>query len=234
MRSGVNGTQTAVQSTAVALANLTLRQIVLATMTVLVVTLVFLLLYRFYSVVFLVFVAIAIQIAFDPLVRFLAGRGLNKIAALFVIYVGLFALIGAVVWFGAAPIVDQVRDVAGTLPAYYHQMRESLLHAPICLVRGLASVLPADPSPSLFIAAVNQGSGEAAAGAASTAADAAEAATGASPGQAWQWFVTGAQAFFGLFAVFAIAFYWALEGDTIIRRLILKAPTGRRDELRAR
>jgi predicted PurR-regulated permease PerM len=230
---GTNGTPGAIEATVAALANLTLRQIVLATMTVLAVTVVFLLLYRFYSVVFLLFVAIAIQIALDPLVRLLTNRGVNKVAALFTIYLALFALIGAVLWYGAAPLAEQVRDVTGTLPVYYLQLRDSLLNAPIGFVRGLASVLPAEPSPALRMAAVNQGGGEAAADAAATATDAAAAASGATPAQAWQWFVTGAKAFFGLFAVFAIAFYWTLEGDVITRRLILKAPVGRRDELRA-
>ena len=228
-----NGPQSAVQSSVAALADLTLRQIVLATMTVLAVTVAFLLLYRFYSVVFLLFVAIAIQIALDPLVRFFANRGVNKIAALFAIYIALFALIGAVIWFGAAPLAEQVRDVGGTLPTYYHQLRDSLLQAPIGFVRGLGLVLPAEPSPSLFMAAVNQGGGEATADAVATAVDAAEGANGASPTQAWQWLATGSKAFFGLFAVFAIAFYWTLEGDLIVRRLVLKAPAGRRDELRA-
>ncbi len=228
-----NGTQTAMQSSTAVLANLTLRQIVLATMTVLAVTVAFLLLYRFYSVIFLLFVAIAIQIALEPLVRFLTGRGVNKMAAMFAIYIALFAIIGAVVWFGAAPLADQVRSVSGTLPTYYLQMRDSLLHAPIGFVRGLASVLPSEPSPSLFMAAVNQGGGEAAADAAASAAGAAQAASGSSLAQAWQWFIAGSRAFFGLFAVFAIAFYWTLESDVIMRRLILKAPSARRDELRA-
>jgi predicted PurR-regulated permease PerM len=228
-----NGTNGA-QSSLAFLANLTLRQLVLATMTVLAVTLAFLLLYRFYTVVFLLFVAIAIQIALDPLVRFLAARGIHRIVAMFAIYILLFVAIGAVIWFGAAPLADQVRDVASTLPTYYHNLRDSLLQAPIGFVRGLASVLPAEPSPALFMAAMEQGGGEAAAGATATAADAAQAAgSGTSPAQAWQWFITAAQAFFGLFAVFAIAFYWSLESDVIVRRLLLKAPSARRDELRA-
>ena len=99
-------------------------------------------------------------------------------------------------------------------------MRDSLLQAPIGFVRGLASVLPAEPSPSLVMAAVNQGGGEAAAAAAASTADAAQApSNGTSPTQAWQWFITASQAFFGLFAVFAIAFYWSLESDVIVRRL---------------
>jgi predicted PurR-regulated permease PerM len=232
--SGTNGAQAAIQSSLAALANLTLRQIVLATMTVLAVTLAFLLLYRFYAVVFLLFVAIAIQIALDPLVRFLAARGINRIVAMFAIYILLFAAIGSVIWFGAAPLADQVRNVAGTLPNYYHHMRESLLQAPVGFVRGLASVLPAEPSASLVMAAVNQGGGEAAAAAAASTTDAVQVSSdGTSPTQAWQWVITASQAFFGLFAVFAIAFYWSLEGDVIVRRLILKAPSARRDELRA-
>jgi predicted PurR-regulated permease PerM len=218
-------------------ANWTLRQIILATMTVVAVGLAFMLLYRFYNVVFLLFVAIALQIALDPLVRFLAGRGVHKVAAVFAIYVVLFAVAGSVLWFAGAPLVDQVRDVGGRLPGYYQQLRQSLVAAPIGLVRGLASVLPEEPSPALLVAVVNQSAGEeagdAAAEATETAGTAAEASTGASPGQAWQWFVTGSKAFFGLFAVFAIAFYWTLEGDVILRRLILKAPARRRDELRA-
>lgn len=224
------------QTTIASLANLTLRQIILATMTVLAVALVFLLLYRFYSVVFLLFVALAIQIALDPLVRFLANRGVNKIAALFIVYISLFVLIGVVIWFGAAPLVEQARAVASTLPAYYQQMRDSLLHAPIGFVRGLASVMPAEPSAAFFMAAMNQSSHDAAAAAAANEAAAAVPAAppgAATPAQAWQWFVLAAKAFFGLFAVFAIAFYWTLEGDVIVRRLILKAPAGRRDELRA-
>jgi predicted PurR-regulated permease PerM len=221
------------QATIASLSSLTLRQIVMATMTILAVSLAFLLLYRFYSVVFLLFVAIAIQIALDPLVRFLANRGVNKVAALFFVYIALFVVIGAVLWFGAAPFAEQLRDISSTLPAYYHKIRDSLLHAPVGFVRGLASVLPAEPSPSLFVAALNQGGSEAAADAAVAAGQTAEAATGTSPAQAWQWFVLGAKAFFGLFAVFAIAFYWTLEGDIIVRRLILKAPAARREELRA-
>lgn len=222
------------QTTTSSLANWTLRKIILATMTVLAVTLVFVLLFRFYQVIFLLFVAIAIQIALDPLVRWLAQRGVNRIAAVFFIYLLIFGAIGAVLWYGAIPLADQVRDVAGTLPQYYHHLRNSLLNAPIGLVRGLASVLPADPSLPMLMALFGGESGESAAqGAAEAGAAVNAAANGASPAQSWQWIVLGSRTFFGLFAVFAIAFYWTLEGDVIVRKLILQAPATRREELRA-
>lgn len=222
------------QTTTSSLTNWTLRKIILATMTVLAVTLAFVLLFRFYQVIFLLFVAIAIQIALDPLVRWLAQRGVNRIAAVFSIYLLIFGAIGAVLWYGAIPLADQVRDVAGTLPQYYHHLRNSLLNAPIGLVRGLASVLPADPSLPMLMALFGGESGQSAAqGAAEVGAAANAAASGASPAQGWQWIVLGSQTFFGLFAVFAIAFYWTLEGDVIVRKLILQAPAARRDELRA-
>lgn len=225
---------TSEQTTTSSLANWTLRKIILATMTVLAVTLVFVLLFRFYQVIFLLFVAIAIQIALDPLVRWLAQRGVNRIAAVFFIYLLIFGAIGAVLWYGAIPLADQVRDVAGTLPQYYHHLRNSLLNAPIGLVRGLASVLPPDPSLPMLMALFGGEAGESAAqGAAEVGAAANAAASGASPAQSWQWIVLGSQTFFGLFAVFAIAFYWTLEGDVIVRKLILQAPAARREELRA-
>jgi predicted PurR-regulated permease PerM len=37
---------------------------------------------------------------------------------------------------------------------------------------------------------------------------------------------------FGLYAVFALALYWTLEGEVIVRRLMLKAPARHRTELR--
>jgi len=227
------------QTSVSSLANWTLRKLILATMTVLAVTLAFVLLFRFYHVIFLLFVSVAIQIALDPLVRWLTGRGINKIAALFIIYLALFVLIGAVLWYGTIPLVDQVRDVVGTLPGYYSHMRDSLLHAPVGLVRGLASVLPAEPSLPMLMSLFGGESGAAApavpaaAEAAGEVNTAAAAVTGASPAQSWGWIVLASKGFFGLFAVFAIAFYWTLEGDVIVRKLILQAPAGRREELRA-
>ncbi len=221
------------------LTSLTLRQVILGTLTVLAVTLLFLLFYRFYSVVFLVFVAIAVQIALDPLVNRLARLGVHKMVAMFVLYLLLFGLLSAVLWFGAAPLAQQVRDVTGTLPSYYQNARDLVLNSSVGLVRGLGSVLPAEPSLPLLMAAVNQGSetaGAAAESAATTAAAVAataEAETGTTAAQSWEWIVLGAKTFFGLFAVFAIAAYWTLEGSVIVRKLILKAPATRREELRA-
>ena len=222
------------QTSVTSLANWTLRNIILATMTVLAVTLLFALLFRFYNVIFLLFVAIAIQIALDPLVRWLAQHGVNKSAAVFLVYLLIFSVVGTVLWYGAVPLAEQMRDVAGTLPRYYYQVRESLVNAPIGLVRGLASLLPTDPSLPMLMSLFGGETGAAAAESATEAGAAANAvATGASPAQSWEWIVRGSQAFLGLFAVFAIAFYWTLEGDIIVRKLILQAPAARREELRA-
>lgn len=221
------------QVSVTALSTWTLRKIILATMTVLVVTLLFALFYRFYHVIFLLFVAIAIQIALDPLVRWLTQRGIGKGSAVFAIYLVIFAVIATALWYGAVPLVDQTRDVLSTLPRYYAQMRESLLQAPVGLVRGLASVLPQEPSPALLMALMGGDAGAGAATAAEAGAAAEAVAGGASPAQSWQWIVLGSKALFGLFAVFAVAYFWTLEGDLIVRKLILQAPAQRRDELRA-
>lgn len=221
------------QASLVATTEWTLRKIVLATLTVVGVALAFLLLYRFYSVVFLLFVAIAVQIALDPLVRFLSTRGVHKVAALLIVYLLLFALIFGIIWFGAPALADQVREVTTALPTYYENARAALLHSPVGLVRGLASAAPAQPDLSMLAALVSNAQAEGAQAAAEAGPVSAQAVQGAATGSAWHWVEVAASIFFGLFAVFAIAFYWTLEGDVIVRRLILQAPAARRDELRA-
>lgn len=222
------------RDTVTSMTNWTLRTTLLATLTVLGVTLAFALLFRFYQIFFLIFVAIAIYVALDPVVSWLVKRGMNKVVALFTVYLLLFAILAAVLWYGSLPLIDQMRDVVGTLPRYYQQVRESLLNSSVGLVRGLASLLPAEPSLPLLMSLFNGEGGEAA-GAAAEEVDAAAVAAsgGASLAQAWGWISVGANAMLGLFGVFAIAFFWALEGDLIMRKLILQAPATRREELRA-
>ena len=53
----------------------TMRQVIAATLTVLGVVLAFVLMYRFYMVVFIFFVAVALEVAMRPAVQWLEARG---------------------------------------------------------------------------------------------------------------------------------------------------------------
>jgi predicted PurR-regulated permease PerM len=202
------------ESFAVTSAEWTLRRIFWGTFAVLGVVLIFLLLYRFYTAVFLLFVAIVLQIALDPLVRRLSARGLNRTAAILLLYLVIFLLLGGLTWYLVPTLAEQLAGVLDDLPLYYQNVRNYLLNVPIGLVRGLASTLPVEPSLPLLMRVSGGESAE-------------------TPEGSWGWIGITGQLLFGLFAVFAMAFYWTLEGEVILRRLILRTPATRREELRA-
>jgi predicted PurR-regulated permease PerM len=195
------------------LAQWTARQMLLGTLTVFAVALGFLLLYRFYMVVFLFFVAFSLTVALDPAVSWLHRHRIRKEIGVLSIYLVLFLLIAALVWFVAPTLVEQVRTVLQDLPGYYSATRDVLLNSTIGLVRGVALALPAELSLPQLVASVS--------------GDPADAA--ASP---WTsvWF--GLRTFFAFIAVFIMAFYWTLEGEVILRRFVLQVSPERREGMR--
>jgi predicted PurR-regulated permease PerM len=193
----------------------TVRRVVTATLVVLAVAAIFLFFYRFSMVFFLLFVAIALHVAIEPAVVWLSDHRIPKGAGVFGIYLLLFALLGALGWFAIPLIIEQAWDVMQQLPELYQRFRSFLLQSTVGLVRGLALLLPAEPTLPFLMAL--------------SATDAANTVEPVSP---WHWVEIGSQTLFGLYAVFALALYWTLEGEIIIRRLILKVPTKHRTELR--
>lgn len=203
------------------------QTIALATLTAGAVTIGFLLIYRFYMAVFLLFTALALQVAFQPLVEAVHRRGMRREMGVFLVYALLLLFVLLLVWFTAPLIIEQGRAVLHDLPVYYQNLRHYLASAGSGLVRGLATALPAEFS----LATLTQLTGLAT----TTPEVPAGLNTSASPEttQGWQAFYVGSRTLFAIFAVFALAFYWTLERDFILRKLILRAPSTRRDELRA-
>ena len=62
------------------------RSIILATLAASVVILGFLLIYRLYMAVFLLFTAFALQVAFQPMVIAVHQRGMNRAVGVFLVY----------------------------------------------------------------------------------------------------------------------------------------------------
>jgi predicted PurR-regulated permease PerM len=200
----------------------TVRRIILATLTVLGVGLAFYLLYRFYMVVFLLFSAIALQVALDPVVKWLRNRGMPRAVSVLLIYLLLLTLIFAGIWFAAPPLIEQGRTVFGDIPTYYQNLRLYLVESPIGLLRGAGAVLPPEFSLPVLLEI-------------SAAPEVVEATNGeeaAPAAQGWEWAQLVVRTLFALLAIFVLAFYWTLEGELIIRRLVMRAPAERREELR--
>jgi predicted PurR-regulated permease PerM len=190
------------------------RQMIAAAFTVLGVTLIFLILYRFYMEVFLFFVAFSLTVALDPIVTWLHRRGVRKELGVILIYIVLALAIAALIALLTPLLVAQVRGVIADLPTYYAALRDYLLASHLGLVRGVARALPAELSlPAL------------------TAPSTGEATDPAS--LTWIYGPVLIRTLFAVIGIFIMAFYWTLEGEVIIRKLVMQASVDRRDELRA-
>jgi predicted PurR-regulated permease PerM len=190
----------------------TVRHIMLTTLAVFGVAVGFLLLYRFYMVVFLFFFAIALKVALDPAVNWLLRRSVHREIGVLVVYLVLSLAMAGVTWIVAPLLIDEGQAIIRDLPEYYQEARAYLLESGIGLLRGVATLFPSTITlPAL----------------------AAMADTAAEPGQGWRYAGLVFRIFLALFGVFALAYYWMLEGGLLLRRLVLRAPAGQRSELRA-
>src|SRR5690606_22638974 len=76
----------------------TLRHMIVGTWTVLGIVLLFLLLYRFYMVVFLFFVALSLTVALEPAVAWLARHKIRREIGILLLYALILALLALLLW----------------------------------------------------------------------------------------------------------------------------------------
>ncbi len=194
--------------------DVSIRHAIAAVVTVLAVCLAFGLLYRFHFAVFLLFVAIAFQVALDPIIRWLSRRGLTKIGAVLLVYAVLVMLVAGIAWLSAPVLAEQTRALLQSVPESYLQLRAKLLASPLDVMRVLGAALPSTASLAMLTNRVGSGPVES------------DAVTG------WRWAISAGKGLFAVFGVMALALYWTVEGDVILRRLVMKAPPDRRSSVR--
>src|SRR5512134_496030 len=173
--------------------NWTFRRVVWATLVLVAVVFSFWLLYRFYQVVFILFIAIVMGTVIRPAVAWLYRRGLPRIVGVILIYSLLLALL---IGFGLLlfPLIaEQGVTIAAAVPGYYQSLREGIVNYPNQWVRRLGEFLP--------MALSGQGSVQ---------------QTGQqmldSVGQVLGYAASAAQVLFALTALLLLAFYWTLDG----------------------
>ena len=189
------------------------RRVAAATLTAIGVAFGFFLLYRFYMVVFIFFVAYTLQIALRPGVEWLSRRGLHPKLGMALLYILLLGVISGLLWLAAPMLVQQATSIWQEIPEYYHTTRNSLFQSDNRLLRAVAVMLPLQPTlPGLG------GTTE------SSALGVIE--------PVWQSIRSISYVTFITIAVLILAFYWMLEGELVTRRAVLLAPMNQRDELR--
>ena len=121
----------------------TFRRVMGATLVLVFVALGFWLLYRFYQVVFILFIAIVMGTVIRPVVTWLHRRGLPRIAGVILVYLMLLALLISFVLLLFPLIVDQGTTISAAVPGYYQSLREWMANNPNQLIVRLSEFLPA-------------------------------------------------------------------------------------------
>lgn len=196
------------------------RRIALATLIALGVGLLFFILYRFYMVVFIFFVALTLQLAMKPIVTWMRKRGLPPTVAVALVYILFLVLCVFFIWIAVPLLVEQVRSVTQQLPDYYTNFRRWLLDSDTRFVRAFSIALPPDPS---FLSSTMSAAG--------TEVSEDEAILNAMV-STWEAVKTTSHAIFIFISVLMLSYYWMLEGDTITRRGLMLVSPQRREEIR--
>ncbi len=191
------------------------RAVVLATVMAVAIGLGFLLLYRFYMIVFLFFVGFSLATALKPLALWLQRRKLPVALGIIPIYlVGISALVGLFSMISPA-VGTQLVAVIEELPTYYASLRGYLQTSPNGILQSLGGFLPSDLTlPMRQMSAV------------------ATAETVDPIGMLGEAVGNTSKVIFLLIGVFLIAYYWLIEGEMIIRRLLLRTRLEKREGLR--
>jgi predicted PurR-regulated permease PerM len=188
----------------------TFRRVMWATLVLVCVALSFWLLYRFYQVVFILYIAIVIGTVIRPVSNWFTRRGLPRTAAVILVYLLLITMLIGFVLMLFPLIIDQGTTIVAAVPGYYQDLRDMMVNYPNQWITRLSEFLPA-ALPGL--ASIQQ----------------TEQQVMASAGQALNYISTVIGALLISTAALLIAFYWTLSGPRIIQSLLLLVPSDRRE-----
>ena len=193
--------------------NWTFRRVVWTTLLLGCVALGFWLLYRFYQVVFILFVAILIGTVIRPVITWLHQRGLPRIGGAILVFLMLLALVVGFVFLLFPIIVQEGTTIVVALPGYYQSLREWMGNYPDQLITRLGAFLP----PALPGLGIIQQTGP---------------QMLASAEQALNYVTMAARFIFLATAILLLAFHWALDGPRTIQSLLRLIPNAQRESIR--
>lgn len=191
----------------------TTKQVILATLFVVCVFLSFWLLYRFRTVVFLLFIAMVIGTTMRPAVEWFYRRGLSRPAGIIVIYLTIAAILIGFIALVVPLVVDQITQLSQYLPSLQLDFRKALIDSDNLLLRNIGWRIPAEFN---FFGNRNPSNEEVF-------------------GQVSRTFLfanTILKGVLSVLAVFLLAYYWTQESDFVIRGALRLIPRARRKDIR--
>ena len=192
----------------------TFRTVMWATLVLISVILGFWLFYRFYQVVFLLFITIVMGTVIRPAVSWLNRRGLSRVWGVLLVYFLLFVLLAGFLLLLFPMIYKQGVTIADAVPGNYQSLRLWMFTSSNPLIVRFGEFLPA-VLPSLT-PGMAQPTGQ-------------EVMNSA--GQALGYVTSAAQVFLIAIVTLVLIFYWILDGPRIIQSLLLLIPQSRRESI---
>ena len=184
----------------------------LATLVLVCVGLGFWLLYRFYMVVLILFVAIILGTVIRPIVNWLYKHGLPRAAGVILVYVFLLAFLIGFILLLFPLVFDQGSTIIKTIPDQYQNLRNLMINSPNQMIRSLNQYLPLE-LPGFITTSQTD----------TQLLASAEVALG--------YISTASKVIFFAIVIFLLAFYWTLEGPRTIQSLILMLPKVHRQNI---
>src|SRR3990170_2890998 len=190
----------------------TFRRVMGATLILVLIALTFWLLFRFYQVVFILFISILMGTVIRPIVNWFYQRGLPRIAGIILVYILLLALLVGFVLLLFPMIIEQGTKMVDTFPAYYQGLRQWLTSSPNLLLVRLGNFLPWSLTGSQTV----QQTGE---------------QVLASAEQALDYIALAINVVFITITVLVLTFHWSLDGPRVIQSLLTLIPTDKRESI---
>jgi predicted PurR-regulated permease PerM len=176
-----------------------------ATLVIVLIALGFWLLYRFYQVVFILFIAIVLGTVIRPVVSWLHRRGLPRIVGVILVFALLFSLLVSFLLLLFPLIIEQGATIITAVPGYYQGLRGWMGNFPNQLIVRLSQFLP---SALPGLKPLQQ--------------------TGqqilASASQALDYLIMAIKTLFVATAILLLAFHWTLEGPRDIQAILMLFP----------
>ena len=190
----------------------TFRRVVWVTIVAISVALSFWLLYRFYQVVFILFIAIVIGTVLRPAVLWFQQRGFPPVGGTLLIYGLLLILFIGFLLLIFPLIAEQSEMIADAAPDYYQSLRAWMVDYPNQLMLRLGEFLPAT-LPRLGPPTAQQ----------------TDPAGVAPAGQALSYLLQAGKVIFKAIILGLLTFYWVLDGPRLIKSFLLVIPADQRE-----
>ena len=194
--------------------NWSFRRVVWTTLLLASLAFFFWLLYRFYQVIFILFIAMVLGTVIRPIVNWFYQRGLPRIAGVICVYLLLLLLLVGFVWLLFPLIFEQGSTLAKEVPGSYQNLRAMFVNNPNQLLMPLGQLLPAT-LPSFTLPIAPQTGQELV----------------ASAGQVLDYVLSTGRVVFTAIVILVLTLYWTLDGPRILKSSILLIPQDRRESV---